>query len=171
MKINFTNWTTATAELKWGVQRAFRDALQAVADGKATIVYGRDYNSGSPCLVNSVAAMLTTGGGRGVPSRHFGAVVSEFDIINRQLEGFNVNTTPGVLSPTGAEFLLHNFGPMKQPPTVSPMDAFSAPYTEPEDDDLMMDWIGALSSPDCFEEKNNEASTESSTSSARTSDL
>jgi hypothetical protein len=114
----YYDWKMATADLKWGVQKAFKAVLVAAQDGKTTLVYGSDYGPGGACLVNSVGVMLTTGGGRGVPMANFGTVVSLFDRINRELETAGVNDKPGIVSPLAADILLTHFAPEKERPPV-----------------------------------------------------
>jgi hypothetical protein len=50
---DFTAWTAATGNMPWGVQSAFKTALEAVADGQVKMVWGADSYNGSPCLVNA----------------------------------------------------------------------------------------------------------------------
>lgn len=135
----WAEWEVATANLKWGVQRAFHDVFTAVRDNDTTLIYGSDYMSGFPCLVNSVGQMLQVGGGNGVPSANFGQVVGLFDQINRELYKEKVNTEYGHVSPLAAEFFIHNFAPLKEIPVglasfedagVKPGD----PYVEVTDD-------------------------------------
>lgn len=109
-------WNTATANLAWGVQRAFRSVFEAVRDDGTSLMYGADYSGGFPCLINTVGVMLTTGGGHGVPSAHFGEVVSLFDRINRELEFRGVNIDPNKVSPIAAEIFLTHFAPLKPEP-------------------------------------------------------
>lgn len=147
----YTQWNEATAKLSWGVQRVFRDALTLVSEGKVHLAYGADYNDGSPCLVNSVAQMLTTGGGQGIPSANFGEVVSLFDRINRHLHGVNVNTENGRVSPLAADIMLRYFAPEREKPIevavneATQAEAFAnAVHVEPKDEDIARDWLNAL---------------------------
>lgn len=144
-------WNEATGNLSWGVQRVFRDALELVAKEQVTLVWGADYSANSPCLVNSVAAMLTTGGGHGVPSQNFGDVVRQFDAINRELYTRGVNPEYGKVSPVAAETLLHYFAPLQEQPMESKVNEAMAPEAfanavsrEPSDEDVARDWLNAL---------------------------
>lgn len=130
-----TSWKNASTNLKWGVNKAFKDVLTLAAEGKTTLVYGSDYRNGYPCLVNTVGTMITTGGGRGIPSEHFGEVVGLFDTINREFEKSGINPTPGYVSPLAADFLIHNWSDVAQPPSVTE-DIINAPYVEPSDEDF-----------------------------------
>lgn len=151
LKQLWPQWNEATGNLSWGVQKVFRDAFTLVAEEQVTLVYGADYKDGSPCLVNSVAAMLTTGGGNGVPSAHFYPVVSLFDRINRELQERGVNTTPGKVSPLAADMFLRYFAPEQEKPVAKQVneamanEAFAhAVHTEPNDEDMARDWLNAL---------------------------
>jgi hypothetical protein len=143
-----SNWGTATGNLSWGVQRVFLETLHAVKDGDIHLVHGSDYRDGKPCLVNAVASMLTTGGGAGIPSAHFGPVVSLFDQINDALLREGVNTD-GYVSPLAAEILIRNFGPLKPEPAPETLAAIShgANYVEPSDEELASDWLKAMEAP------------------------
>lgn len=146
-----TSWNKATGNLSWGVQEVFRDAFQLVSDEKVTLVYGADYSNGSPCLVNSVASMLTTGGGYGVPTASFGRVVTLFDRINRELEREGVNPGDGKVSPLAADIFLRYFAPAQPKPEVIPQqtdkvthnETYTA-YVEPKDDAMAQDWLTSL---------------------------
>jgi hypothetical protein len=149
-------WHNATAALPWGVQRAFYTALELVKDGKLEMSWGADYGSdGKPCLVNSTANMLgaTKGtGGTGLPSQHFGPVVSAFDRINRKLqeEGFNGDK---VVSPDAASYLLRHFGDLKTVEEAT-QEAHAqdtsddGPYIALRDDNEMLtSWLNANTQP------------------------
>lgn len=114
----YYEWNQATAELPWGVQRAFHSVFEAARDNGTTLVYASDYSGGFPCLVNSVGTMLTAGGGHGIPSSNFGRVVSAFDKINRLLAEAGVNTEPGRVSPLAADIFLTHFAPLKDQPEM-----------------------------------------------------
>lgn len=140
---NLTNllnsWEKATADAKYGVQRVFHDVFTLAAESKTTLIYGADYRDGKPCLVNTVGTMLTTGGGLGIPSNHFGEIVSLFDQINRELENQSVNTNPGYVSPLAAEIFLRHFAPLKDAPTTTnevPVAPSNLPYIEPSDEEM-----------------------------------
>lgn len=151
-EINFKPWTKATANLPWGVQRVFLETLKGVADEQVTLAYGRDYtDGGNPCLVNAVGAMLTAGGGKGIPGRYFGDMVTAFDSINRDMYRRGINTDETV-SPIAAEILIRNFGELKEQPVADAVDeatkneAFANNiYVEPSDADLTRDWLNSLS--------------------------
>lgn len=109
-------WQIATSNVDWGVQKAFVDVLTLAKDNQVTLVYGADYKDKGACLVNQAGPILMTGGGHGVPSRHYGEVVALFDRINREFAGNGVNETPGYVSPLAAEILLQWFAPLKPEP-------------------------------------------------------
>lgn len=145
-----SNWEHATSKLPWGVHSAFTQALSLVAEEKATLVYNANFHDGSPCLVNSVATMLSHDGTAN-PMGQFGEVVSLFDRINTALESRGINTTSQKVSPTAAEILLRWFAP--EPPKsmetqvneATDLEAFAnAQYREATDDDLALDWLNAL---------------------------
>src|SRR5699024_6923033 len=111
---------------------------------------GADYSNGSPCLVNAVGSMLTTGGGQGVPSTHFGPVVSLFDRINRELQYKGINKN-GTVSPLAAEILLQHFGELKPVPEKDVVDATAeviagqlGVYREKSDEELAKEWAEAF---------------------------
>lgn len=111
---DFSNWNKVTSELGWGVQRAFHDALSAVAENGTKMAYGADVSNGFPCLVNTVQPMLATSYG---PMKNYGSVVREFDSINAYFERCGVNE--GVfVSPLAADFMIRNFGDLKEAPTA-----------------------------------------------------
>lgn len=151
------NWTKATTNLPWGVQTVFKDTLQAVADEQVTMVYGADYKSGSPCLVNATAHLLEKlngNGGSGKPSHYFNEVVSSFDAANRLIAANYSKSIEGIVSPFAADILIHNFGKMKDKPIASSVhdavknEAFAEHiYHEPTDEDLTREWVNALSKP------------------------
>lgn len=154
----FTDWTTATANLPWGAQRVLLETLKAVADEQSTLVHGHDYKDGSPCLINAAATMLSAvngAGGNGKPSAYFGEVVSAFDAVNSLLVTRKVNKGDGYVSPLAAEFLIHNFGTLKDQPVDGPKDPVhpdedSNPFNitpECSDDELVMDWLTAAKAP------------------------
>lgn len=141
----YVKWTQATAALPWGVQRVFHDVFDLAQQGKTTLIYGSDYRDGKPCLVNTVGSMLKVGGGHGIPTQHFGEVVSLFDQINRVLQNVDVNTTPGYVSPLAADILLHHFAPLKEKPadTNTPKATSGAHerYIEPTDEEIARDLV------------------------------
>lgn len=148
------SWTAATTDLKYGVQRVFHDVLALAAEGKTHLTYNADYHNGSPCLVNSVGAMLTTGGGSGIPSNHFGEVVGLFDQINLEFAARGINTEFHRVSEVAAETLLRNFAPLKEPET--PMKEndydFDGPYIEPSDEYMakaLVEMFQSEAIPDC----------------------
>lgn len=106
-------WTQATANLKSGTQNAFHDVLVLAEQGKINLVWGADYRDGGACLVNQAGAMLTTGGGRGVPITNFRDVVALFDQINRVLMDKGVNVD-GTVSPLAADILLKHYALLKE---------------------------------------------------------
>lgn len=131
-------WTAATGDLKYGVQRVFHDVFSLAAEGKTHLIYGADYYNGMPCLVNTVGGMLSTGGGEGIPSEYFGEVVRLFDEINREFERTGINTESHRVSETAAETLLRNFAPLKDVPPApmhfNPDATVNEQYIEPSDD-------------------------------------
>lgn len=137
----YEQWTNATANLKWGQQKVFRDVLSAAQDGQTTLVYGTDYGNGGACLVNTVGVMLTTGGGNGIPMAHFGEVVSLFDRINGVLASMGVNTESNMVSPLAADILLMHFAPEREQTTEEVMAEAAAPtkYREPSDEAIADD--------------------------------
>lgn len=153
----YENWTKATGNLKWGVQRVFHDVFSLASESQTTLIYGADYKDGNPCLVNTVGTMLsaTKGqGGTGLPTQHFGEVVSLFDQINRDLESKGVNDKPGYVSPMAAEVFLRYFAPLKEKPIDAAVDdalqgeAFANNvYRERSDEDIARDIMSAFSSP------------------------
>jgi hypothetical protein len=149
-------WTDVTGALKPGVQRVFKDTFDLAAAGETTLIYGADYRDGSPCLVNTVGTMLTNGGGQGVPSAHFGEIVSLFDRINRELESSGVNERHGYVSPLAAEVFVRNFAPLKDMPVKPIQDqnvSNTLPYYEPTDEEMAQDMVSLLrgDTPPCGE--------------------
>jgi hypothetical protein len=158
---HYRQWTEATAALDWGVQRVFHDTFKLVADGKTHLVWGADYRDGKPCLVNAVATMLssTSGkGGTGLPSAHFGQVVSLFDAINRDLQRQGVNDDSGYVSPFAAEILLQHFAPLKPVPEGENLtqavneaganaELAEGIYVEPSDEDFARDLLNGMKAP------------------------
>lgn len=146
------SWFQATADLPWGVQRVLHDTLNLVAEGKVTLVHSKDYSNGSPCLINAVGQMLTSGGGNGIPTQYFGQLVGLFDRINQHFQSVpGYNDEGYYVSPNTAEILLHWFAPLKNQPLsdavneATQMEAFANHiYVEPSDADLMRDWLNAL---------------------------
>jgi hypothetical protein len=139
-----TQWTAATADLKFGVQRVFHDTFVLAAEGKTTLIHGADYRDGNPCLVNTVGTMLTTGGGSGIPSAHFGEVVSLFDRINSEFDNNGVNTDHGHVSSLAAEIFVRHFAPLKEAPepkTTLAEDVAKQQYHEPTDEDMAHDMV------------------------------
>lgn len=139
-----TQWEHATANLKSGTQNAFHDVLTLAEQDKIKLVWGADYRDGGACLVNQAGAMLTTGGGHGVPIANFREVVSLFDQINRCLHNEGVNTDHSV-SPLAADILLKYYAPLKEIKTSTEEavkeamanEAFAeAIYVEPTDEEI-----------------------------------
>ena len=163
---DFSKWTDATAALPWGAQRALHDTLSLVADGSVTLVHGADYQNGSPCLINAAATLLSKingEGGRGKPSAQFGDIVGEFDRINSHLVSVGVNKGDGYVSPMAATVLVHHFAPLRkaeisdQVNEATKTEAFANNvYREPDDADLMRDWLDALASDNCPTEEEKE---------------
>lgn len=150
---NLAKWTQVTSELPWGVQRVLHDTLSLVAEDKVHLVHSADYSNGSPCLINAVGQMLTTGGGKGIPARYFANLVILFDNINQEFEkipGYNDPSTR-MVSPAVGEVLLRNFAPLKDKPVSDAVDEAMAMeafanhvYVEPSDADFARDWLNAL---------------------------
>jgi hypothetical protein len=153
---DFQQWTDATAELPWGAQRALYNTLELVRDEKISLTHGADYQDGTPCLINASANMLSSvngEGGHGKPSLHFHEVVASFDNLNRLLYTSHVNLEHNKVSPLAAEFLLHNFAPLKEKPVETAAEeillneAFAEGISvEPTDEEFTRDWLNALSS-------------------------
>jgi hypothetical protein len=139
--IDFTNWTKATSTLSWGEQRVFHEALTLVAEGKIHMTYGANYKEGVPCLVNSVAQMMSHS--QVSPGSMFPAVVQAFDTFNGLFKVRGINE-PYKVSPLAAEILLHHFAPLKEKPapvvdkaaTENTVNDEEAPYIEPTDEEL-----------------------------------
>lgn len=153
--LNFTAWNVATSNLPWGVQSVFLETLKAVRDHGTNLAYGADYVEGSPCLVNATAVMLSSikgEGGKNKPATHFEEMVIAFDNICRDMYGKGIGEREQIVSPLMAEFLIHNFGTLKDRPLESSVneatanEAFASNiYFEPSDEDLMRDWLNAMS--------------------------
>lgn len=141
-------WNTATGNLPYGVQRVFMDTLNLVKEEKVHLVWGSDYRDGKPCLVNAVASMLTTGGGKGIPMQRFGEVVGKFDSINYELKRQGVNTD-GYVSPLAAEILIRNFGELKPEPdpSIPTAELSHGAYIEPTDEEMAQDLLNAMTAP------------------------
>jgi hypothetical protein len=158
MDYDFSKWAGATEALPWGAQKVLHDTLSLVAEGKVTLVHGADYSDGSPCLINAAATMLGSiggVGGKGKPSAHYGPIVSEFDQINRHLVSVGVQSGNKV-SEIAAEVMLAYFAPLKEKPVEAAVTeatqtaAFeTATYREPSDEEMMRDFLSALSSDNC----------------------
>lgn len=136
--INFNGWTQATGDLKPGQQRVFHDFLTLVSEGQATLVHGANYDKGSPCLVNGVAPMLAHGSVS--PLGMFPDVVRNFDAVCRELQAAGIGDAPGRVSPLMADFLLANFGELKDMEvTVAKAEGveIETVYIEPSDDDML----------------------------------
>jgi hypothetical protein len=136
-------WQNATAELPYGVQRAFKDVLELVAEEKKKdLVYGADYTDKGACLVNSAANMLVVGGGHGIPMAQFSDVVSLFDTINQMFYTQGVNSNYHMVSPLAAEILCMWYAPLKDvPPVVENWEAeegnvIPLPYIEATDEEM-----------------------------------
>jgi hypothetical protein len=146
-------WERVTAELPWGVQKVLRDTLELVGEEKVHLVWGRDYSGNYPCLINSVAQMLSISkgeGGNGIPMQYFAPLVGTFDQINAQLKRDGVNTNEYV-SPMAAEVLLRYFAPMKPKPIEAEvneamqMEAFANNISvHPDATDATRDWLNSL---------------------------
>lgn len=147
--IDFSAWNKATSDLDWGAQNVIHTALELASEGKSSIVYGADYSGGGACLVNTVGQMLAVGGGSGIPSHHFGDMVSQFDRLNREFFSRGINTDSTRMSPLAAEILLHNFGTLKDQPLPSEPKMVPTNNREiiPEisDEDLAANWLSAIS--------------------------
>jgi hypothetical protein len=99
--------------------------------------------------------MLEVGGGNGIPSQYFGALVGEFDRLNREFYSEGVNTDVSYLSPLAADILLQNFGTLKpQPvPTEAPepttideaLPGHREIIPEASDEDFAASWLAAIS--------------------------
>lgn len=136
--IDFSGWTKATGDLKPGQQRVFKDFLTLVSEGQATLVHGADYDKNSPCLVNGVAPMLAHTAVS--PMGMFPDVVTNFDHVCREMQAKGIGEQPNRVSPLMAEFLLKNFGEMKDMEVgqgETPYLNFDVPYVEPSDQDMM----------------------------------
>jgi hypothetical protein len=138
--IDFSAWTAATGNLEWGAQNVIHTALELAAEGKSSIVYGADYSDGGACLVNTVGQMLAVGGGSGIPSTHFGAMVREFDRLNHEFESRRINTDHKRMSPIVAEILLANFGALKDEP-----ENINVLTSNDSDEDFAAAWAAAVS--------------------------
>jgi hypothetical protein len=156
MTIDFSAWTTATAELLPGQQAVFLDVLNLVASGDVHLVYGADYRDGKPCLVNAVGQMLTTSGGNGIPMQQFREVVTCFDSLNAEMLEAGINDS-GYVSGLAAEFLIRNFGEVKPmdltPQYTDEQIANGQPYrdkiayVEPSDEQFLTSWLEAMKAP------------------------
>lgn len=133
------DWKHAIASQPWGVQRVFKDVLTLVKEEKKhDLIYSADYRDGGACLVNAAGNLLTTGGGKGIPSANFSSVVGAFDAINRELLKIDVNKDYHV-SPMAAEILLHHYPELKEPTPVEQAETFgdkSERYVEPSDEQM-----------------------------------
>lgn len=147
--MDFSAWNKATSDLDWGAQNVIHTALELASEGKSSIVYGADYSGGGACLVNTVGQMLAVGGGSGIPSHHFGAMVREFDNLNREFLSRGINTDSSRMSPFAAEILLRNFGTLKDQPAPSEPKMVATNNREiiPEisDEELATDWLNVIS--------------------------
>lgn len=141
MNAHLNRWRQATGAAPWGVQRAFKTVLEAVRDNDTHLVYGRDYSGNFPCLVNTVAPMLSANGGQALsPSAHFSAIVGAFDSLNKALREVDVNTDDNLVSPLAADIMLRHYGALNPEPEL-PQETL--PYMEPTDEDLMTSWLAA----------------------------
>lgn len=146
-------WEKVTAELPWGVQQVLHDTLELVAEGKVHLVWGHDYSGNHPCLINSVAQMLSANqgeGGNGIPMQYFAPLVGTFDQINSQLKKQGVNKDFYV-SPMAADVLLRYFAPLKPKPIeesvneAMQMEAFANNVNvHPDATDATRDWLNSL---------------------------
>jgi len=155
-------WTKATSEIPWGVQRALKETLQAVADEQVTLAWGTDYNNANPCLINAAATMLKAiggEGGHGKPGMFYSGIVLAFDEVNQELFNRGVNTHH-IVSPLAAEVLVANFAELRPEPeipeAVTPDPVTNEPYLEVSDEQLTRDWLKALNE-ECEVESNVEA--------------
>lgn len=142
-------WNIATSNLPYGVQRVFLDTLNLVKEEKIHLVHGADYRDGKPCLVNAVGAMLTTGGGNGIPSEYFGHVVGMFDRLNSAFLSQGVNED-GYVSPLAAEIMIRNFGALKpepDPETLTVAEESHGAYVEPSDEEFARDFMEGMKAP------------------------
>lgn len=150
------SWTSATANLPWGVQGLCHDALTLAANEKITLVHGADYRDGRPCLFNAIRQM--TEQLNQTPMSFAGDVVIAFDEVNRLLAIQKVNVEYNKVSPLAADILLRNFAPLKGAPTadeIARMDiereSFMrncTPYIEPTDEEVMTQWLLAIEGKD-----------------------
>jgi len=147
--IDFKHWTNATAEMPWGVQRAFVTALEAVRDGQIKMVYGTDSYNGSPCLVNAINQMISLDANAS-PATFASEVVRSFDVVNRamfELYGTSAGFHERYVTTASAEVLLHNFGELKPESVFEAPDVAAAiatsPYTEKSDTELAQEWLDA----------------------------
>lgn len=145
--INFSGWTKATGDLKPGQQAVFLDFLNLVKDGKAHLVHGADYRDGKPCLVNGVATMLSHSSVS--PTQMFPSVVGEFDRTCKAMAAVGLEgDLEGYVSPLMAEFLIRNFGEVKDIEVSEPVEkkVEDGPYIEPTDAQ-MVSFLTAMSAP------------------------
>jgi len=138
--------------MPWGVQSAFRTALEAVAEGQIKMVWGADSYNGSPCLVNAINQMIHKDAAHS-PSNFAGEVVSAFDNINRKLYQAigEPNADQNYVTPFVAEILLQKFGVMALQPQDEPIKEPSVmddPYVEKSDEALMTEWLTAQTKPE-----------------------
>lgn len=147
---SYIEWNRVTADLPWGVQTVLKDTLELVESGDVQLVWGADYSGNHACLINSVAQMLTTGGGYGIPMAHFGPLVSLFDRINRDLKVQGVNKN-NYVSPLAAEVLLRYFAPIKPQPedakadTVEAMEHLATEFElSDEDAEYAKEWLNSV---------------------------
>lgn len=146
------SWKQATGDLPWGVQSAMHDAISLVAEEKVSLTFNANYASdGTPCLVNSIAQMLTHKSDGISPTGSFPVVVSLWDQIHTELRNKGVNNDGTKVSPLAAEILLKNFGDLKEKPVsdavseAMAMEAFgSGAYREPSDEEMARDWLNSL---------------------------
>jgi hypothetical protein len=153
---DFTSWTAATGSMPWGVQSAFKTALEAVADGQIKMVWGADSYNGSPCLVNAINQMIHKDAAHS-PSNFAGEVVSAFDSVNCSLYKAigEPNADSNYVTPFVAEILLQKFGVMAlQPQDVEikkEPSVMDDPYVEKSDEALMTEWLTAQTKPEVVE--------------------
>jgi len=144
--IDFSGWTSATAAMPWGVQRAFMTALETVRDGQIKMVWGADSYNGSPCLVNAINQMIHSDA-QASPMQFASDVVGNFDKVNRALYetyGEAAGFDSQYVTVASAEVLIHHFGTLKPEPDFStPEDITPKVYVEKSDTEMAQEWLDA----------------------------
>lgn len=145
MTINFDSWKRETGNLPWGVQRAMYDVVSLVADGKASLVHGANFSDGKPCLVNAIAPMIAENVHGVSPCGQYPDLVSAFDTVCSAMISKGLADDPHLVSPLMAEFLLRNFGDLKEPNAVEATESepveiaadAAGVYVEPSDEEFV----------------------------------